>query len=96
VALTKRKASRTKISTTVAPATYSYFQSLQRSGKAATLAEAVDLTVERLLQAENRARLARDTEAYFEGLSPEAQAEERELERALPLGAARVDFDAEP
>jgi hypothetical protein len=46
-------------------------------------------------RAENRARLERDTAAYFEGLSPEALREEQLLGDALSRMAGEIDFDVE-
>ncbi len=67
---------RRKISTTVSPETGAYLQSLIRRGKAANLAEALDRTVAQARSFENRARLARDTAAYFESLPRPATADE--------------------
>jgi len=90
------RVSRQKISTTVSVATLSYLQKLIEAGEARTLAEAIDLTVQQLLAYENRERLARDTSAYFDGLSPEVAKEESELGAALAGSIRRIDFDREP
>lgn len=87
---------RQKVSTTVAPATVSYFEDLISDGHARNLAEAIDLSIERLQVFENRERLAKDTAAYFENLSPEAIAEENQLAAALAGSATGIDFDNEP
>ena len=47
-----------------------------------------------LCQAENRARLERDTAKYFQSLAPEGAEEEGLLETALDQGADEIDFDA--
>jgi len=49
-----------------------------------------------LLVYENRERLAIDTAAYFDGLSPEALEEENQLATALSNSAKGIDFDREP
>jgi hypothetical protein len=88
--------SRQKISTTIAPETLSYLERLIEKGEARTLAEAIDLTVTRLLAVENRERLANDTAAYFERMSPEQAEEEARLGAALAGSAQGIDFDREP
>lgn len=87
---------RQKISTTVFPATLSYLEKLIRDGHARNLADAIDLAIERLLVYENRERLANDTAAYFDNLSPEALEEENQLGAALSSSATGIDFDSEP
>ncbi len=87
---------RQKISTTIAPETLSYIERLIAKGEAQTVADAIDLMVERLRSAENRERLELDTAAYFERLSPEALAEESALASALAGRARGLDFDREP
>jgi len=84
---------RQKISTTISSSARDYFEDLIRTGEARTLAEAVDLAIERLLVYENRERLASDTAAYFANLTDEEAAEEQRLESALSQSAAGVDFD---
>jgi len=88
--------SREKISTTISSASLSYFDGLIRSGEARTLAEAIDAAVQRLSLYENRERLANDTAAYFEQLSPAAAKEEAQLAKALGKSARGIDFDREP
>jgi hypothetical protein len=85
---------RRKISTTVSASTYAYLQSLIERGKASNLAEALDLSMGGLRRAENRARLARDTVAYFETLPAEVAEEERRLETALDSSADEMNFNA--
>ncbi len=87
---------RQKISTTIAPKTLSYLQRLIDSGEVQTLADAVDLTVERLLAFENRERLEHDTAAYFADLSPEAELEESQLGSALAKSGSGVNVEREP
>lgn len=93
---TPARLSRQKISTTVSADTLAHLERLIEAGEARTLAEAIDLTVRQLLAHENRERLAEDTAAYFEHLSPEAAKEESELGAALARSAGRIDFDREP
>ena len=84
---------RHKLSTTVSRDTQSYLETLVASGRAATIAEAVDLAVARARRTESRARLERDTAAYFDGLTGKSAAEESRLGRALGKIADEVDFD---
>ena len=93
---TTARIGRQKISTTIAPKTAAYLQQLIENSEATTLAEAVDLVIERLLVYENRERLARDTAAYFDGRSPEEAAEEERLGEALTASVKGIDFDREP
>jgi len=90
---TPARLNRQKISTTISSSALDYFEDLIRTGEARTLAEAVDLAIERLLVYENRERLASDTAAYFANLTDEEAAEEQRLESALSQSAAGVDFD---
>ena len=90
---TLARLNRQKISTTISSSALDYFEDLIRRGEARTLAEAVDLAIERLLVYENRERLASDTAAYFANLTDEEAAEEQRLESALSQSAAGVDFD---
>ncbi len=90
---TLARLNRQKISTTISSSALDYFEDLIRTGEARTLAEAVDLAIERLLVYENRERLASDTAAYFANLTDEEAAEEQRLESALSQSAAGVDFD---
>jgi hypothetical protein len=90
-----RKSVRTKLSTTVAPENYAYLESQVRSGKAANLAAAVDVAIERQRRLENRARLAKATSDYFNGLTDEDMAKENALGEAMQEGARGIDFDRE-
>lgn len=87
---------RQKISTTVSSTTLAYLEKIIDDGHARTMAEAIDLAIERLLVYENRERLANDTAAYFENLSPEAMEEENQLATASANSAKGFDFDREP
>ena len=58
------------------------------------MAEALDISVDGLRQAENCARLGRDTAKYFQSLAPEGAEDEGLLETALDQGADEIDFDA--
>ena len=90
---TPARLTRQKISTTISSSALDYLEDLIRSHQARTLAEAIDLAIERLLVYENRERLANDTAAYFANLTDEEAAEERRLESALSQSTAGVDFD---
>jgi len=90
---TSARLTRQKISTTISSSALEYLEDLIRNDDARTLAEAIDLAVERLLVYENRERLANDTAAYFANLSDEEAAEERRLESALSQSAGGVNFD---
>ncbi len=90
---TSARLTRHKISTTVSSSTLAYLEQLIRDGQARTLADAIDLAVERLLVYENRERLANDTAAYFENMTEEEAAEEQKLEAALSQSAAGINFD---
>lgn len=84
---------RPKLSTTIAPENYAYLQELVERGSARNLAEAVDDAVDRLRTLENRARLERDTAAYFERLTGKAGREEARLESAVASIVDEISFD---
>ena len=84
---------REKISTTISSDTLSHLERLIEKGEARTLADAIDLAVQRLLVYENRERLANDTAAYFDNMTDEEIAEEQKLEAALSQSAAGINFD---
>lgn len=90
---TAARVTRQKISTTISSSTLAYLEDLIRDGQVRTLAEAIDLAVERLLVYENRERLANDTEAYFENMTEEEAAEEQKLEAAISQSAGGINFD---
>lgn len=87
------RVSRQKISTTISPESLSYLEQLIDRKQARTLAEAIDLAVQRLLVYENRERLANDTAAYFADMTDEEAAEEQRLEAALSQSATEIDVD---
>lgn len=93
---TPARLNRRKISTTVAPETLAYLERLVRNREAGTLADAVDLVVERLRAVKNRERLERDTAAYFDQMPEEEAAEDRRLAALLAGVERKVDFDREP
>lgn len=90
------QASRRKISTTISPESLAYLEELIDSKQARTLAEAIDLAIERLLIYENRERLAKDTAEYFDRMTPEQAEEEERLGAALADSVKGIDFDREP
>jgi hypothetical protein len=90
------KLSRQKISTTISSLSLSYLERLIEKGEARTLADAIDSAVQKLQIYENRERLANDTAAYFERMSPEEAEEEARLGAALASTAQGIDFDREP
>jgi hypothetical protein len=84
---------RRKISTTISPESLAYLEQLIDRKQARTLADAIDLAIERLLVYENRERLANDTAAYFASMTDEEAAEEQRLEAALSQSATEIDVD---
>ncbi len=84
---------RKKISTTVSSDTHRYLQNLVKSGRASTIAEAVDLVTDKVRRAEQRARLERDTAAYFAGSPAGVQKEEEWIEQALSASVDEVSFE---
>jgi uncharacterized phage protein gp47/JayE len=85
-----------KLSTTVAAENFTFLETMVNTGRTDSIAEAVDLAIARLRRVENRSRLEAATTAYFDGLIPEAQAEEQALASQLYRSAGSVDFDLEP
>ena len=92
---TRHRTTRSKLSTTVAPENFRYLETLVESGRAQSMAEAVDLAIRRSRRAENRRRLEAATAAYFDAISPEALAEEQSLATALSSASTGIDFDRE-
>jgi hypothetical protein len=90
---TTARLTRQKISTTISPRTFDYLEGLIQRGEARTLAEALDLAIERLLVYENRDRLADDTAAYFANMTGPEAAEEQRLEAVLSQTSEGIDFD---
>ena len=84
---------RQKLSTTIGPENYAYLRRLVKSGKVASVGEAVDKAVEMARRADNRARLENATAAYFAGLTTRAASEENALETALSDASEEMDFD---
>src|SRR5258707_5967196 len=78
-----RRATRRKISTTIAPENAAFLRSLLKRGKAGTLAEAVDKVIADARRAEARERLEAATEAYFGSLSAEAIRQDNKLGEAF-------------
>jgi hypothetical protein len=93
---TQARLTREKISTTISSATLSYLEQLIEKDEARSLADAIDLAVQKLQVFENRERLAKDTAAYFDGMSPEEAEEEARLGAALAGSVKGIDFDREP
>jgi len=90
---TPSRLGRQKISTTISPITLAYLERLIERGQVRTLAEAIDLAIQRLRAVENRERLAADTAAYFANMTDEEAAEESRLEAALSQSSAGIDFE---
>jgi len=84
---------RHKLSTTVSRETQAYLETLVETGRAESIAQAVDLAVARARRSERRAMLERDTAAYFAGLSAKSASEEASLEGRVAQSADEVDFD---
>lgn len=89
------KLARAKLSTTVSPQNYQYLERKVKSGEAESIAEALDESIDRVRRIENRERLAKATEAYFNQLSPRATAEESELASDVASLSDGIDFDDE-
>ncbi|HXZ14210.1 MAG TPA: hypothetical protein VEG64_17620 [Candidatus Sulfotelmatobacter sp.] len=86
-------ARRKKVSTTVSPEGYAFLREMIRSGKAETMAGALDLVLEEIRRADNRERLEAATAHYYETASPEAIEEENQLGAAFSAAAGEIDFD---
>ena len=86
-------AHRKKLSTTIGPDNYTYLHRLVKTGRAASVGEAVDKAVEIARRLDSRAKLERDTAAYFAGMTPAAAAREIALGNALGEASLEVDFD---
>jgi hypothetical protein len=99
MALAKKRpaaGSRAKISATVAPKTLAYLEKLVEEGQAATISQAVDLVVEAQLRRLHRDRLEQAMTAYFEGVTPEEQAEEAKWADLTRQDLTGMDWDREP
>ena len=84
---------RKKLSTTIGAGNYAYLHDMVKAGRAESVAEAVDKTVEMARRLDNWAALERQTAAYFKGLTPNAAAEETGIEDALSAASQETDFD---
>lgn len=84
---------RKKLSTTIGANSYAYLHRMVKAGKAQSVGEAVDKAVEVARRLDNRATLERETAAYFKGQTPQAAAEENDLENALSAASQELDFD---
>lgn len=91
----KQKATRSKLSTTVARETLDFLEGKVASGEVATIAEAIDAAIRKVRQMESRQRLALATARYFNDLEPRAASEENDLARDMALPARVIDFDKE-
>ncbi|HKD15294.1 MAG TPA: hypothetical protein VKE71_12245 [Candidatus Angelobacter sp.] len=89
------KLGRSKLSTTVSSETYTFLEQMVKRGQAATLAEALDMAINRIRKLENRKRLADATSRYYQQLDSAAVAEENALARDMMSGAGTIDFDEE-
>ena len=65
---------RKKLSTTIGAGNYAYLHNMVKAGRAESVGEAVDRTVEMARRLDNRATLERQTAAYFKGLTSKAAA----------------------
>jgi hypothetical protein len=86
------RVTRQKISTTISSSTHKHLEQMIEKGEARSLADALDLVVQRLQVYENRERLARDTAAYFANMTDEEAAEEQKLEAAISQSARGINF----
>jgi hypothetical protein len=84
---------RKKLSTTIGAGNYGYLHDMVKAGRAKSVGEAVDKTVEMARRLDNRATLERQTAAYFKGLTPQAATEEIDLEKGLSAASQEMDFD---
>ena len=91
----RSKTARHKISTTVSPETYVFLERMVKSGRAATLAEALDLVIHKLRKLDNRRRLADATTHYFQELDAKAATEETALAEDIVAATGALDFDQE-
>lgn len=86
---------RAKLSTTVSAETYAYLEQKVESGEVTSIAEALDRSIARVRKLENREKLAKATEQYFNQLEPRAVAEENALAKDVSSLAHGIDFDEE-
>lgn len=86
-------ARRKKLSTTISPEGYAFLRTLIRSGRAANLAEAMDLVLEEIRRAENRRKLEEATTRYYDEASQEAIDEENSLAAAFSVTSGEIKVD---
>jgi hypothetical protein len=89
------KMARAKLSTTVSQETYEFLEHMVDSGEASTIADAVDRSIAKVRQLENRKRLAAATAQYFEQMDASAVVEENALGQEMAATAWEIDFDKE-
>ena len=89
------KIGRAKLSTTVASETYEFLERMVKRGQAATIAEALDASIERVRRLENRKRLADATTRYFGQLDAQTITKENALAEDMMSAASTIDFDNE-
>lgn len=89
------KMARAKLSTTVASETYEFLEQMVERGEAATLAEALDASINKVRKMENRRRLADATARYFEQLDSHNMEKENALAKDMMSAASTIDFDKE-
>jgi Arc/MetJ-type ribon-helix-helix transcriptional regulator len=92
---TETKTARAKLSTTVSQETYEFLEQMVDSGQAASMADAVDKSIARIRQLDNRKRLAAATAQYFSRMDARAESEENALGHDIATGASGIDFDQE-
>jgi Arc/MetJ-type ribon-helix-helix transcriptional regulator len=92
---TTRAKTRAKLSTTVSAETLEFLENMVVSGRAASLAEAVDVAIHKVHQFENRQRLAAATARYFDQIEGHALSEEKTLACDLATAASKLNFDEE-
>lgn len=86
-------ARRKKLSTTISPEGYAFLRTLIRSGRAANLAEAMDLVLEEIRRAENRRKLEEATTRYYDEASQEAIDEENSLAAVFSATSGEIKVD---
>ena len=86
---------RRKVSATLSARSDEYLKSLVRRGKAATISEAIDRSIEEARQSETRRKLSDATAAYYRSLEGENLKQEQALELAVAGASAQIDFDGE-
>jgi len=65
------------------------------SGQAESIAEAVDMAIQKVRRLENRQKLALATARYFEQMDTHSAAEESDIARDFGSAASAIDFDHE-